>query len=1271
MKNNEKHPIGRDLTRFGDALTQSELDNPSQPGTWKKIDCLSGLLGGVADFSTTNRKYLDEMKNHLLYGFDAAITALTILNALLFFLPNFFNLVVTYISQLIYNALDAYLRLGMHLLVVPPNFTDRNHKGFPTTSLEEQAKNVYQKFYDTSDPYLPYNVPFEEGTGDQLLEEGNKYKNKIENFMLKRSLDGTQSLNRNWFGGTNDNLTLKSDFNDFEQSIQNLSRPMGVYDAIFLYFSIDYKGTNLNTLNQFLDSLASLANLFQLESLAGLHDDFDSLWHRPLRQKISVLMNQQVTAIPKDQDLEIQRVDSKTRKQIYKDKALEEFVIIEADPSDNIPKERYEKLKEFVEDEILQTEGVLLEGQMTQGMEAILTIEEELRNKSYMWKMKKENYEDQKVQFAFYFSKHVIAEMFNGVDWSDPVSVKAAAADSGVLSETRELSKKEDFSVGHEMSLVKEVLALIDEMGNTSAGEDGSFLEESQTNAILIQLEEKTKKLSQTWRDKDDVFDITPPEIKNQNNLDALEEYEKDFEEYNILLKKEAVDIYERQVSKLTDAVKEKKQQLSMIKDKMDTNYVPHNLLSETATQIVYHHRNYKHSNRNLFNNHLKNFYQEKNHKSLWSFLDDLHHGVTPTEMPKFLPAESFVYDFTVERSGLSLNRIQPGMYVHIYKQKQGTTPKSGANNFEYVGDGFVTDSKNLSQKEGGGEGNWLGINFSDLIGTTSLIKSLQRKVKAFQNMFTPNDTFLTEMIKFLRNIRERILELIEIIDSILRLLNLTIEFPGTTYGKYVRENDSNYDLLAANLTSTEGYKGNRKTKKFKPSNHSTIQYWLRRIAEIDQAEADQIRIDIDAEYKDTDEDWAKERRKKASEGSQQPSLVPDTVTPSYITEVFDNVIQDYGLSHSVFEQAEKVKEFILNEVNNSLATGEAVADLGSALFTDVKEMEFVDEEVIKKSRQANKIKKYKAELYSALYMIERTLSSEFGFSMVFLSYLPKGRSFYPVRWLAEQWGLVDQFGAHPTADPEVDHTLPQLDVAKIEELLEQPSQQEMEDILAKTSDQISPMGGVKPKPDPIAIDWVSHRVTEPTNFTYMEPTSLSPLYFEEIPAGGDFMFRLKEPLSRNLHGVRSKDILQLPAQESPNDVYIFQYEFELQVELDLAVVSSLNLGIREIPKINKIDIHAGVFYKSANFDNYEKAYELNDETDSVMNFGNRKKKKFKCNLLGIQKGQIEKLQPYILIGYSQPSALAAAKNNVGADIDMSSVTFRIINSQIYFYRTR
>ena len=109
MNNNEKNPIGRELTQFGNTLTQSELDNPSQPGTWKKIDCLSGLFQSTADFSTANRKYLEETKNYLLGGFDIAITALTILNALLFFLPNFFNLVVTYISQLVYNALDAYL----------------------------------------------------------------------------------------------------------------------------------------------------------------------------------------------------------------------------------------------------------------------------------------------------------------------------------------------------------------------------------------------------------------------------------------------------------------------------------------------------------------------------------------------------------------------------------------------------------------------------------------------------------------------------------------------------------------------------------------------------------------------------------------------------------------------------------------------------------------------------------------------------------------------------------------------------------------------------------------------------------------------------------------------------------------------------------------------------------------------------------------------------------------------------------------------------------
>ena len=74
-------------------------------------------------------------------------------------------------------------------------------------------------------------------------------------------------------------------------------------------------------------------------------------------------------------------------------------------------------------------------------------------------------------------------------------------------------------------------------------------------------------------------------------------------------------------------------------------------------------------------------------------------------------------------------------------------------------------------------------------------------------NMFTPNDTFLQEMIRVLKDIRQKIIEMIDIIDDLLAILQLSNEFEGHVWGKYCREADlGGYDKLAADLTSTVGY---------------------------------------------------------------------------------------------------------------------------------------------------------------------------------------------------------------------------------------------------------------------------------------------------------------------------------------------------------------------------------------------------------------------------------------------------------------------------------
>lgn len=1275
MKENEKNPLGRDLTQFGNALSDFDLENPSHPGEWKQIDLVGGLIAGTGEFAQRNQVYLQQAKHYLMFGFDAAITAMTILNEFIFVIPNFFNAVVTYIAQLVYNALEAYLRLGVHVLVVPPDFADSSYDGYPTTTIHEQAKNVYKKFYDTSDPYLPYQVPFEKKLDEQLIQSGHKYRDKIEQFMRKKTVDG-YSLNKAWFGGSDRNETLRSDFQDFDDSIRNLSRPAGVYEAIFLYFSLDYR-SNTQNIRRFLESIASFANLFQIESLTGLHEDFESMLSRGTRRKIHVLTTMKLD-MPTKKDIEHSKVDSYSRKLVTEDKELAEFYIVEADPLVNMPKEHFERIEEFVKSEIELTKAVMLEGEMEQGEAAIMTIREQLRNRSHKYLILKRLLEESKIAYSFYRSKELIATFFQGTDWSDTEGVLGTVQNHTALSEVKDFLNKDDFSVGKEMAHVREVISMIEEFDiHRPTGDPFDDNRNDYLEGRIKQLQEKLDDISNTWINAEDAADITPIHFKSQNKLNDYLHYEQELHDYEEFLDEEAVRIYKENFQKLSDSVASKEEQVENLRKKIDKTKdgIPADKLEdETLTRIVYHHRNYKEKNNSLFNNHLKQYYTSSNHTDLITSVMNWYNGAAVD--PKLIPAENFVYEFTIEKPGVSFNNIQTGMYVHVY-HKDG-------KNYKFIGDGFVTDDHGLSLEEGG-DGNWLGINFSDLIGTTGLIKALQKKVKAFQNMFTPNDNMFAEMIRYLQRIRKRVVELIDIIDHLLNLLNLSINFTGSTWGKYCREHDMDaYDKLAANLTDTSIFPNSPSVKSFRPSNNSTIKYYLDKIREIDPEEANSIKVEIDSAYLKTN--GVEDRIKKASEGSQQPTLTPD----------LNGYMDGLWLDNEAFDQAVKVKNFITSEVDRILVQGDhkLSKDLGSALFSNVKEMDFVSEEKLKENRQNNKIAVYKTKLYSELSLIERKLSNEFGFSLVFLSYLPKGMPWYPIEWLAECWGL--KLNTSRALEGRPDHgtvpsqpVLDELDTTEIEKKLSPDKTEDyLKSLFTTQSRRMSPAGGITRKASPINTQFRGHRVTDSSNFTWLNNQSETSDKFEVISTAPDYKFRIKGALGTNLHGVRTQVPLSLD-KILENAFHTYRYEIELSVELDTSFIAAQSLNIRQIPNINKIDVHMGYFIDNGIYDSYEKAFEVNDEMDDILNFGNRKFKKFKSQFVGvINEISKQNIMPYLLIGYrtnfmrSTSNERKPDKNiikrsetnyqlaNQYENIDMSSVIFTIKRSRLYFYRT-
>ena len=431
MSDNQKFPIGRTLDQFGEALSDSDLENPSSAGEWREIDITGGFLTEASTYTEELQQYLQDVRSYVVNTFDVAITAMTLLNDFMFLLPNFMNAVMTYLAQLISNALESYLRLGMHILIVPPDFGDSKYKGLPTTDLHAQAENVYKKFYDTSDPHLPYNVPFIQDVAEQMIESGQKVENKIEKFMLRRR-DNTfsfpdlsdaatweytpdaesESLANKWTGFST-NETLRSDFTDYNQSIKNLARPMGVYDAIFLYFSMDYH-SNAGDIKKFVNSIGTLANLFHIEGLGALHDDFDNILFRSQRKKISILTNQQMRNLPKESNITYEKIDSYSRKQIRVDNELSNIIIVEADPFEHMPNSRFNRLKEFVEDEITEIENTLeLSREPGEESTSIETIEEQLRNNSSLLTSKKESLKEAREEKDFYLIKIQVRDVFD------------------------------------------------------------------------------------------------------------------------------------------------------------------------------------------------------------------------------------------------------------------------------------------------------------------------------------------------------------------------------------------------------------------------------------------------------------------------------------------------------------------------------------------------------------------------------------------------------------------------------------------------------------------------------------------------------------------------------------------------------------------------------------------------------------------------------------------------------------------------------------------
>lgn len=1197
----KRYSIGRELTEFGDYLSGSdEFNNPTGAGEWKEVAGFSiGMMTGNKEVVEEAQEYMNQVRDLVVNNFDYAITAVSLFRDIFMFLPNFMNAVINYIADLVYNALDGFLRLGVHILYVPPNLTDWGENGLPTTSLPEQAENVYKKMYDTSDPNLPYNKPYQKNLADEIIGEGDKVMNLYEKYYLNQSPDVTNRL-----GG--EKKYLKSDYIDFKTSIENLSQPNGFYDAVFLYFSVDYN-SNMSQIISFIESIASISNFFQFESMLTMYDDLDNTLLKKKVKKVKLLTNMKLDGIELStrnaNDTEYINKDSYTIKNFPKDKKLEDYYIVPANPILNMPAIRKDKVLQNLNDQSTKA------NEMVKTLAASFNEMSDIYTELYQFNLNDDKFyykyvqdiKDLKSEIIYDSFKYEIQEYLSKLN---PFYIDEFYEQLLLFSSLQTLSEYGEDSSFYESTKYNSVKNFADKLKNyiqlytqtLSIDEDPSIY----FNDLYIMGEEirnTGEALINEYRTLSDIFTITDPTLSLEGRYQKLLDLESDIEEIKKKISVKTREQIRENLSEEFEKIDEKARQIELLSEKSSSI----DNVNDGAN-ISYFHK----------------YYPLVNQVSLYKNLVQKSFNITEVD------AQNYVYEFTLryEPNGpyLKTDKIQPGMYVQIVK-KNGTS-------YDVIGDGIVITDE-LSTLSEGGEGNWILSNFSDYIpGLTPTIKTLQEKVLQFKSTLEPNTSFFDSLIESLKTIKERVLELIDIIDALITILNLSVEFQGKIYGKYCREVGlEGYDKLASDLTNTDDYQKPAK-KSFRPSNLSTVSNLLSLIRQIDPDEADAIKDEINNLFAQTTNH---DERKNELTNNSQISLVPDRIAEKDAAKILGDQIQ--------------------SQIDNITKTPLDILDLGSTLYTNITSTGIVSSETAEANEKDRKIKYYKALIYAEIAKQEPYLSNEYGFSLVFLSYLPKSIGFYPVRWLAEVCKLVDEDG-NSIDEP----GLQPLDSDVIRALSPNLSTQDLRNILETQSKDENPSIAIKADPDAFSISFIPFRTTESFELNNSQVTALASdtNYFNGGKVGGDYKFTIKGQLNNNyLHGVQSNDVLVLPRYSvGITNKFTYRYEFELGVEYNIG-----NYDNDIIPEINKINVYIGLLYKDQ-ANNITRATQLNDSDNEVFKFGRRKKRKFIAEL-ELNQNESSRIKPYILIGYEN------------GDFYMERLTFTITNSEIYFYRIK
>ncbi len=362
-------------------------------------------------------------------------------------------------------------------------------------------------------------------------------------------------------------------------------------------------------------------------------------------------------------------------------------------------------------------------------------------------------------------------------------------------------------------------------------------------------------------------------------------------------------------------------------------------------------------------------------------------------------------------------------------------------------------------------------------------------------------------------------------------------------------------------------------------------------------------------------------------------------------------------------DSLDAAKELGANTINKLQSSITKPFEIGSAVYTNIENNGGIfSKSQNEETSRRNKIAYLKAKIYADIARAELDYSNEFGFSLLFLSYLPKGLPFYPVRHISQLLGLNDSADLDTDIETgQIDKILDPngLDLDFITTNTKVRSVTDLEEIQLQLSKDTNPSPSVKEREDPEAITLIFDGFRTTNSFELddnnIDALSSDPSYFNVISTSTPYEFNIIGTLDSNfLHGVKAVGFLDLD-QNDNNITNNALYRFEFEMEVEVADAATNAIYNTNFPEINKIDVYMGVLFKGQK-NAHRYATQLNGDSSEVFKFGRTKKKRFIGEIpLGVEDLTI--LKPYILIGYQDP------------DFNMRVFTFKI-NTAINFYRT-